>query len=336
MSSALSPAPPRVIGDDGAPVSGTYFGAVSDPVFRDLRGPFARTFVERKLVEKKWQYVHVATADMMLSFAIIDTGYLASGICAVFDRGARRLLVDENPVLPPVCVSVNDEPNDGLSARLSGPGVKARIERSAGRILVSAKWGRAAVELSLDARRAPPALSAISPVGAPGLFDFTQKLVGVPAEGEVRAGNATFAVQGELAGLDYTHGYLARETAWRWAFASGKIGARPIALNLSEGFLTGSENVAWIDGQPVAVGPVRFTFESQSPLAPWRIRSDDGALDLVFQPEGVRSQDIDLLLVMSRYTQPFGTFSGHLTAASGERVELDGLAGVAEDHAARW
>jgi hypothetical protein len=39
---------------------------------------------------------------------------------------------------------------------------------------------------------------------------------------------------------------------------------------------------------------------------------------------------------MSKYVQPFGTFSGHLTAADGERVAIDGLAGVAEDHAARW
>lgn len=337
MSESLHVPPPRVVGADGAPVAGTFFGAVSDPAFHHLAGAFQRSFLERKLVEKKWQYLHVATPEVMLSAAIVDTGYLASGFCAVFDRGARRLLVDENEVLPPICVSINDEPNDGLSARLFGPGVRARIERSGGRVLFSARWGRASVELSLDARKAPPAMSVVQPLGEPGRFNYTQKVVGIPAEGEVRAGNHTFLVQGQLAGLDYTHGYLLRETAWRWAFASGRTqGGRAVGLNLSEGFLGAAENVVWVDGAPCPVGPVRFIFEAAAPQSPWRVVSDDGALDLAFQPEGVRAQNIDLRLVMSRYAQPFGTFAGHVTSASGERVALAGLAGVTEDHAARW
>jgi hypothetical protein len=336
MSESLHVPPARLVGEDGAPVAGTFFGAVGDPAFLHLRGAFQRSFLERKLVEKKWQWVHVATPEMMLSAVIVDTGYLASGFCAVFDRGARRLLVDENEVLPPVCVSINDEPNDGLSARLLGPGVSARIERSAGRVLFSARWGRASVDLSLDARKAPRPLSAVALLDGAGRFNFTQKMVGIPAEGEVRAGNHTFLVQGQLAGLDYTHGYLMRETAWRWAFASGRAGNRAVGLNLSQGFLAAAENVVWVDGAPCPVGPVRFVFEPASPLSPWKIVSDDGALDLTFQPEGLRAQDIDLKLVMSRYAQPFGTFSGHVTSEAGERVAIDGLAGVTEDHSARW
>lgn len=336
MHQSLHAPPARLVGDDGAPVAGTFFGAVGDPAFVHLSGAYQRTFLERKLVEKKWQYLHVATKEMMLSAAIVDTGYLASGFCAVFDRGSRRLLVDENEVLPPLCVSINDEPNDGLSARLVGPRVRARIERSAGRVLFSARWGRASIELSLDARKAPKPISAVAPLSEPGRFNFTQKIVGIPAEGEVRAGNATFLVQGQLAGLDYTHGYLLRETAWRWAFASGRAGSRVIGLNLSEGFLAAAENAVWVDGAPCRVGAVRFVFDARAPLSPWRIASDDGALELTFQPEGLRAQSIDLLLLMSRYAQPFGTFSGHVTSTTGERVQLDGLAGVTEDHAARW
>lgn len=336
MKQSLQAAPPRLVGDDGVPAFGSFLGAIADASFGRLGGAYQRTFLERKLVEKRWQYLHVATPGMMLSAAIVDTGYLASGFCAVFDRGARRLLIDENEVLPPLCVSIGDEPGAGLSARLVGPGVNARIEHSAGRVLFSARWGRASVELSLDARKAPPALSAVARLPEPGRFDFTQKRVGLPAEGEVRAGNATFLVQGELAGLDYTHGYLSRETAWRWAFASGRAGGRAVGLNLSEGFLGAAENAVWVDGAPCPAGPVRFVFDAAAPLSPWRIASDDGGVELTFQPEGLRAQAIDLKLVMSRYAQPFGAFSGHVTSAAGERVAIDALPGVTEDHAARW
>ncbi len=335
MSGSLHIPPARLIGEDGAPVAGTFFGPVANPAFLHLNSAYQRTFLERKLVEKKWQYLHVATPEMMLSAAIIDTGYLASGFCAVFDRGARRLLVDENEVLPPLCVSINDEPNDGLSARLLGPGVDARIERGAGRVLFSAHWGYGSVELSLDARKAPKPLSAVAKLGE-GRFNFTQKIVGIPAEGEVRAGNHTYLVQGQLAGLDYTHGYLLHETAWHWAFASGRAGNRALGLNLSQGFLDAAENAVWVDGTPATVGPVRFTFDAATPLSPWRIKSDDGGLDLTFQPEGLRARNIDLKLIMSRYAQPFGTFSGHITSATGERLAIVGLAGITEDHAARW
>jgi len=330
VASPLPEAPARLVGDDGAPRFGLYAGSVADASFaglKDLPGP-----LQRRLIEKRWQYVLVATPEMMLALAVIDLGYLSSGICAVFDRGSRRLLANENPVLPPICARVGEAPGDGMSARLMGPAIRARIQQTAGRISIQASWAHADVDLELDANRAPPPLTAIAPVGSPGRFDFTQKTVLLPAEGEVRAGNIRFPVQGQLAGLDYTHGFLARETAWRWAFGGGRAGSRLVAFNFSDGFLEGDgENAAWIDGEPVAVGPVQFSFKPEEPRAPWRVHSADGRVDLAFQPEGQRAQAVDLKLISSRYMQPFGTFSGTLCG-----VPVEGLPGVAEDHTALW
>jgi hypothetical protein len=81
---------------------------------------------------------------------------------------------------------------------------------------------------------------------------------------------------------------------------------------------------------------VRFERDPERPLEPWRVRNAEGSVDLTFRPEGQRAQTIDLKLIASRYVQPFGSFSGHVTSATGERVEVRDLAGVAEDHEARW
>jgi hypothetical protein len=282
-------------------------------------------------MEKKWQYVFVATPEMMLALAVIDCGYLSTGMCAVFDRGSRRLLVNENPVLPPLCAQVGAVPAE-MSARLFGPRIEVRVGRAPKGVSVKAKWVHAQVDLMLDVARAPPPISAVAAVGVPGRFDFTQKTVLVPVEGEVRSANVRFPVQGQLAGLDYTHGLLARDTAWRWAFGCGRSGSRQVGFNLSEGFLQGEgENAVWLDGEPRAVGPVSFTFDPASPMGPWRVRSQDGRVDLAFQPEGYRAQAVDLKLIRIRYLQPFGTFAGRL-----DGVQIDGLPGVTEDHAARW
>jgi hypothetical protein len=329
-ASPLPPAPPRFLAEDGAPRFGLYAGSLGDASFAGLQG--APGTLQRRLIEKKWQYLFLATPEMMLALAVIDCGYLSSGICAVFDRGSRRLLLDDNPVLPPLCARVGDEPADGMSARLLGPRINARLQRAGGRISVQARWAHADVDLLLDANRAPPPVTAIAPVGPKGRFDVTQKTVLVPAEGEVRASNLRFPVRGDFAGLDYTHGFLARETAWRWAFGLGRAGPHLVGFNFSEGFLQGEgENVAWIDGEPQAVGPVGFSFRPEAPLGPWRLQTADGTVDLAFQPEGVRTQTVDLKLIRSRYLQPMGAFSGRILG-----IAVEALPGVTEDHEARW
>ena len=328
----LPPAPEQLADEAGAPRTGLFQGPVGDARFSTLRGEWAPGFLQRRLVEKKWAYALVTTHEVMAAFAIVDAGYLASGFCAIFDRGSRRLLVDENPVLPPICAAIDEAPGEGMSARLIGPGIDARIRRAEGKISLKASWGPAQADLVLDASLAPPPVTAVAGLGAPGRFDLTQKTVLLPAEGEIRAGNVRFPVSGQLAGVDFTHGFFARETAWRWAFGMGRQGSRLVAFNFSEGFLRGEgENAAWIDGEPRAVGPVRFEFTGAEPLASWRIRSEDGAVELTFQPEGYRAQTVDLMLIMSKYVQPFGTFSGRLGG-----VEVTSLPGVTEDHAARW
>src|SRR5207237_2839242 len=155
---------------------------------------------------KKGQYGFLSTPAMMLALAVIDFGYLSSGVWPVFDRGSRRLLVDEYPVLPPICAQVAEEPADGMSARLYGPRIRARLQQVAGRVSIQATWAHADVDLLLDATRAPLPITAIAPVGPPGRFDFTHKTVLLPAEGEVRAGNVRFAVPGQFDSLDHTHG----------------------------------------------------------------------------------------------------------------------------------
>jgi len=331
----LPRAPARIV-ELGSPVYGAWSGSVPDARLEGLTEEYPRGILARRLTEKRWVYLLVPTPEVMLALAIVDAGYLSSGFCSILDRGSGKLLVDANAVLPPLCASIADAPSDGLRARLVGPRISARIERSGGRIVVSARFLAASVDVVLDARSAPPPLSVCARID-PGRFNFTQKLVAVPADGEIRAGNSRFPVQSALAGMDFTHGFLARETKWRWAFGSGNASGHTVAFNLSQGFPPGSpESAVWVDGPPCAAGPIRFEGDLSARGAQWRMRSEDGGVDLVFTPEGQRAQTIDLKVVSSRYVQPFGTFRGHVTAASGKRIEVDGIPGVTEEHAARW
>jgi hypothetical protein len=319
---SLPKAPPHLVAS-GAPQQGLFAGAVADPGFAGLAPPFAFGILERRLFEKKWEYLFVADREIMLALAIVDAGYLSTGICAVFDRGSRRLLIDEGPVLPPFLASVGEHPGE---ASLRGPRIDARIERNGDRYRARASWAHCEIDLLLDAAQAPPPATAVAPIGEPGRFDYTQKSALLAATGTVHSGNLRFDLRDAAAGLDYSHGFFARDVAWRWAFAPGP----EIAFNFSDGFLHGAgENVVWLDGEPRPAGKLAFSFDPSAPLSPWRIRGEE--VDLTFTPEGLRAKSLDLKVLLSRYAQPFGTFAGTIFGRT-----VSALPGVTEDHTARW
>ena len=74
----------------------------------------------------------------------------------------------------------------------------------------------------------------------------------------------------------------------------------------------------WVDGEPSEVGPVAFAPDlSQVTFA------EGGSLE--FTEWAAREEDMNLLLMRSRYRQPFGTFSGMLPGG----IEL--AAGIRRD-----
>jgi len=332
MPTLLPPCPVALV-VSGAPQFGLWQGSIGNASFADLRAPYARKFLSRKLIEKKWIYTLVATPELFLCLAIIDAGPIHSCFLGLFDRAQKKLIADINVVLPGLFARVSDQPSS-LFATLSAPGTHASIEKLGAGAQVHVRIGDTTVDLRLDSIAEPLPVSACADLGD-ARFDFTQKRAGLTAHGTVVHARRSFRVEGGRAGLDFTHGFLQRKTAWRWAFGMGEAQGRKLAFNLSEGFLkTGSENILFLDGEPLSLGPVHFSFDSKNSSAPWNIRGD--GLELVFTPEGNRSQNVWTPLMSSRYVQPFGAFAGHLTTPSGSVLTLAGIDGVTEDHAAKW
>lgn len=96
-----------------------------------------------------------------------------------------------------------------------------------------------------------------------------------------------------------------------------------------------NENGAWVDGALHHLGPARFEMDAADLLAPWRITTTDGAVELTFTPEGERADNIRLGVIRSVFHQPHGTFRGRVELPDGP-LEIDDLHGVCEDHDALW
>jgi hypothetical protein len=165
--------------------------------------------------------------------------------------------------------------------------------------------GRVSVALEEEA-----GVECVCPAGES--YAWTRKQGGIRAYGTV--GERQIEAR---AIVDDTAAYYPRHTRWRWSAGVGSDAhGREVAWNLVEGVNDppkGSERTVWIDGRPHEV--------------------DAGAFDgLRFNAEATRERSDNLLLVRSRYRQPFGTFSGELPGG----IELVEGYGVTEDHDAWW
>lgn len=138
--------------------------------------------------------------------------------------------------------------------------------------------------------------------------------------------------------LDWGRGVWTYENTWYWAAAQGHQGGHVVGLNLGYGFgntRAASENMIFVDGVAHKLGRVDFGIpvgeNGYAYLSPWHMTDNEGRLDLAFEPQIDRTDNIDLAgIIVSRQHQVFGTFSGTMVLDDGSALRVDGLRGSAE------
>ncbi len=343
----LESAPPSVADEAGRPRYGTFKGALERVDLDALKGEFQLSAPLRRLKRKRWLYWFAATREVAVLAAAVDVGYSANAFALVADLKTGEVLHDASVLGVPVMVSVSDAPNFGLDARFFAPQLQVSGNRAHGaaRFGLSLKGGlpligrRAEASVELLAAGAPPPLTVVAPVPG-GIVNVTQKWGGLLAFGTLLANGRRYLLDGGVGGMDYTHGYLARRTAWRWAFACGRLDdGAPVGMNLVEGFneshAHANENALWVRGQLFPLSRAHFEWNPDDPLDPWRVTTDGGEVDLVFRPLALHREERDVLIAKSHFVQPVGLFEGTLRVG-GETHQVRGLPGVTEEQDVTW
>lgn len=356
----------------GHPRFGTYQGELGEVSLDRLRGPYSLPLPFRLAKHKRWTYAQVVTPEVIVVFAIVDITYTSNAFVSVVDLRTQSVAFDAGYLgLPGTRVHVSDRPGPGHDAAFSRPGVKLRMHRphsgdvhhfdlalkslvpsAIGSLGVVGDLAKGALErvglhteslyatFDLQMADAPPALTVISPVTGDGVVNVTMKRAALSARGTLRIGDRSWSLDGGVGGIDYTHGYLARNTAWRWAMGNGRLAdGTGVGFNLVEGFNEGNprcnENALWLGDRLIPLGRARFQFDPKSPERPWEVVTTDGAVTLRFQPHHVHREERDYKLVRSHFVQPLGVFSGTIRV-DGRSIELSGVGGVTEDQDILW
>ncbi|MCP4718875.1 MAG: DUF2804 domain-containing protein [Desulfobacteraceae bacterium] len=317
-------------------------GLVNLPVSGFSLTPFSLNCFQ----EKRWCYAGVIHKDIIFGCAVVHLGYLTSAFCFGFDRKTRQM-VEHTVVWPPlgqVCFDRNPETG---TCRFKVPGKFLEISSGPGlgtkKIEANFRFSGQSIQADIDIL--PPS-SGIDPMHFFMPMDedahaLTTKIAGLRARGQIRLNGMAYDLEPDESHVlfDWTHGAYPRQTFWNWACgAGGSREGASLGFNFSSGVYENGilENIIWINGCPEPVDRVDFSYDAVNPDKPWKIKSRDNRINLLFTPEGIRKANDNFGIIKSRFIQPCGKFSGSIKSRTGDDFILDELGGVVEEHFAKW
>jgi hypothetical protein len=290
---------------------------------------------------KRWCYWAVLDPRFFLAITIADLDYVGA---TLIDLESHRRV--ERVVPCPLGRGVSLP--DGLagSIRFHALGLHLAVDDDGRDVRLRARY------LTLGGGRVDADVRASRPEGADTLdvvipwsdrcFQLTGKHIGLRARGSVNLRGETFELGPHArASLDFGRGVWPYRTRWNWAAASGEHAGRDVALNLGGQWTRGTgmtENGVVVGGRLHKIGTeVTFDRDPGRPDAPWHLHDGtDGRVDLTFTPVYAHHVRVPAVVVASELDHAIGTFEGTLGLDGGERIEVRGMRGWAEEHVARW
>lgn len=334
-----------LINKDGQPSFGVFKGSVGEinHLDYDLRNAMDRRLskLSKRLKYNQFQFIGFTSPELIIGIAIVDLKIASN--CFVYAYQPTTQKFEEFSFIQPFSrkTAMSPKPNEGSASFVKGKN-KVTITATKTPRLRSVNVELASgfkVDAIIDESANYNPLAVCARAGYTG-WVFTQKATALVCNGSVNWGEEVFDLDkiNALASVDWSAGYMRRETSWNWGSLSCKLNdGRRLGFNLAAGVNeTGfTENALWIDGTLYKVDMVDFRFDRYHPEHAWALRSNDGIINLYFEPAGQRKEKMNMIVAASNFTQHFGRFYGDINI-NGEIIHLDGAWGFTEDHYAKW
>lgn len=325
-------------------------GRLTEPGWarREARRYSRKAIAASPLRIKEWDYYCVLAGDYGVAAVVADNGYMGFLSTTWLDFRARSVVAES--VMTPFPLGrmgmpqsadagdiVQDHPKLKLSFRHTAQGRRLSIDCPG---FMNGKGLRGTLDLAQ-----PPMdrmMIATPWAEAPKAFYYNQKINCMPASGEIALGDQAYAFTPDTAFgvLDWGRGVWTYHNVWYWGSASGRVDGVPFGFNIGYGFgdtSAASENMIFHDGVAHKLDQVTFHLpEGTYDGAPWRFSSNDGRLEMTFEPILDRADASDLKIIRSITHQVFGRFSGTAVLDDGRKLAFKDLLGFAEQVENAW
>lgn len=314
-----------------------------DANITDLKGKSLSTLAKR-LKANQFCFMSISHERYMFGCAVVNLKSVSNCFVYVYDKTENQL-IEINKVSPlAVGTQMPTTPNQG-EITFSQARFKVQMQFDGDAITLSVKSKKITVNAQIKASQNPMCLcTRNSYLG----WVYMQKQTALACTGTLQVGNhcEVLTPQNALAGIDWTLGYMAKETFWNWASINGLIHAKEqthrVGLNLVCGVndTSHTENSVWIDDRLYNMPLTIFDYNKNDLMQPWTISSNqqipsNNRVELLFTPKSTRDDHTDLKAITSHFTQLIGVYSGKIYCDN-QVYQIDNLWGVAEDHFAKW
>jgi len=329
---------------DGIRRHGRFTGRPVEVNPLDDAGPLLRPLRRSRL--KEWIGFVFLQPEIWASMIVQDAKYLATSDVITFApvSGATRHQT--------LCRSADVKLPDALAGARAGvtrPGYEVcyGFDGSDGphriRIDVAATADQPPVraELELDGSSTPPPLSVSAPLPSrlsSNAAMFTYKhIFRVAGTLQVGGDSYEFDPARDLAIVDEHRSSLPYRTRWVWGTFASHVDGEVVGANFAHRpKVPGSEEESclWTPTAAEPLADVDFDHDPADRLGPWRIRSRDRRLDVVFEPSNREEVRQQLGLFAIDYFMMQGRYSGTVIGAD-RTWAIDGAHGVCERMHAR-
>jgi hypothetical protein len=133
--------------------------------------------------------------------------------------------------------------------------------------------------------------------------------------------------------FDWNRGVRPKAEVRFWAAACGAQGGRQLSFSVGYGSsdsAAGTENAFFVDGKLHKLDQVSFHINPADWLLPWRFTSNDGRLEMSFNPNQERVERTGMVFFSMTRRQVCGSFSGRVILDDGSELKFSELTGFAE------
>ena len=295
---------------------------------------------------KRWDYYAVFTPGTFFSATIADLGY--AGNIFVYHMDFKSGELHEEGLVIPLGKGIT-LPRNSTQGDSHFENKQARLDFTlqTDHRHLSVAWpgfngGRGiSAEIDLGTRPEDESMNIVIPIEQKRFY-YNRKINCMPASGAITSGESVEQLNPAacLGSLDWGRGVWQYKSFWNWASASGFLpDGRTIGLNLGMGFgdlSRAGENAIILDRRIHKLEQVKFDYDSGDYMRPWHFTDTESRLDLTFTPFKDRTATTNLAIITSQVHQMFGHYDGTVVTDSGEKIEVKGLVGFAEEHQAKW
>jgi hypothetical protein len=166
-------------------------------------------------------------------------------------------------------------------------------------------------------------------------FRYSRRSPWYTVEGVVQFGSSELVfTRGNAWGIfDWNRGVRPRSDQRLWAAACGAEGSHQLSFSVGYGSADseqGTENAFFVDGKLHKLDQVTFHINPSNPLHPWRFTSNNGQLEMNFNPNQERVERTGLIFFSMIRRQICGSFSGKVILDDGSEKEFRNMTGFVE------